>query len=81
MNANNYENHSKKESVRVGGTRMVESTDLSTNSDFSAYWVYRLALDTRVLHNKQPQNLGIISTVSVYCLCIWDELGSATWLC
>lgn len=56
---------------------MVESTDLSTDSDFSAYWVYRLALDTRVLHNKQPQNLGVIRTGSVYCLCIWNELGGS----
>lgn len=54
---------------------MVESTDLSTDSHFIAYWVYRLALDTRVLRNKRPQNLGIIRTVSVYCLCIWNELG------
>ena len=54
---------------------MVESTDLSTNPDFSTYWVYQLAFDMRVLHNKQPQNLNVMRTVSVYCLYIWNELG------
>ena len=54
---------------------MVESTDLSTNPDFSAYWVYQSAFDMRVLHNKQPQNLNVMRTVSVYCLYIWNELG------
>ena len=74
MNANNYENHSEN-SVVGRGAWMVESTDLSTNPDFSAYWVYQLAFDMRVLHNKPPQNLSIMRMLSMYCLYIWNELG------
>lgn len=67
MNANNYENHSENSVVR--------RRCLGTDPDFSAYWVYQLAFDMRVLHNKQPYYLSIMRMLGPSCLCISNELG------